>query len=200
MNERVSIGGQVAPAAAASSRSRLQHVDEQQRPPRRRGRARPTRAVLDRGRGQPAHEHARVAVAREGHARARGLGRQDGDGRPQPAADGVRHGAARSGRDALSGRLPDGPADDGDGPVEPAEGVPPRAGQLDRGRHDQHHEEHPRRAGARACPASPGPTRTSRGARYPAASGLPPGILVRRGPRLAVAVLFMWLLRLVWPV
>ena len=40
--------------------------------------------------------------------------------------------------------------------VEPAEGVHPGPGQLDRGRDDEHHEEHPRRAGARPAGRTPG--------------------------------------------
>ena len=155
MNERVSIGGQVAPRGGGIIALALR-AWEKSSASRRRGRARSARAVLDRGRGRPAHEHARVAHARQGDPGTRGFGRQDGDGRPEPTAHGVRHGAHGPGGDALSVRLPDGPADDRDGPLQPAEGVHSRAGQLHRGWHDEHHEEHPRRARPRPARRAPG--------------------------------------------
>ena len=71
MNERVSIGGQVHPRGSGLIAVAVHHVDEQHARAARRRRARRARPALDRGRGQPAHQHPRVAVPQEGHARAR---------------------------------------------------------------------------------------------------------------------------------
>ena len=57
MNERVSIGGQVSPRGSGIIAMAMKTWKEQPTP-RRRGRARPARELLDRGRGQPAHEPA----------------------------------------------------------------------------------------------------------------------------------------------
>ena len=81
MNERVSIGGQVHPQGSGVIARRVDHV-ESSTPQRHDGVARDELvAPLDRGRGQPAHQHPGVAVPQEGHARARRFGRQARDGR-----------------------------------------------------------------------------------------------------------------------
>ena len=108
-------------------------------------------------------------IAQEGNARTGGVRRQAGDGVAQPADDGLHDEPDGRRGDALPGRLPDVAAHDGDGPVEPAEGVHPGAGQLDRGRDHPDHEEHPRRAGPRSARATSGSTRTGPGARSRAA-------------------------------
>ena len=168
MNERVSIGGQVAPAVArASSRVAVERVRSSAPSAATRSRATQLARLWIEAEVQPAHEHARVSrPASKGTPGPGGIRRQARDGRPQPADHELRRWTSWARR-----RCSIRPAtrwtrpDDRDGPVQPAEGVPSRAGQLDRGRHDEHHEEHPRRAGPRACPANPGSTRTVPGAK-----------------------------------
>ena len=65
MNERVSIGGQVAPRGGGIIALALR-AWEKSAAPRRRGRARSARAVLDRGRSRAAHEHAPVTARAKG--------------------------------------------------------------------------------------------------------------------------------------
>ena len=149
MNERVSIGGQVSPRGAGVI---AVAVNQWKRAPQHDPVARDdARATVDRGRGEPADEHPGQPDPRQGHPRPGRLGRQARDGRPEPAHHELHDGSHGRRRDVVPGRLPDGPAAHRDGSVEPAEGVLARAGQLHRGRHDEHHEEHPRRA--RAGPA-----------------------------------------------
>ena len=74
-----------------------------------------------------------------------------------------------AGGDAQARRLPDGAPEARHAVGQPAAGVPPGPGQLDRGRHDGDRQEHPRRARARAARATSATTRTSPGRRCPAA-------------------------------
>ena len=70
MNERVSIGGQVHPQGSGLI-ALVRHVYEQHADAANGRRARRVRAPVDRSRGEPAHQHPRVADPQEGNARAR---------------------------------------------------------------------------------------------------------------------------------
>ena len=157
MNERVSIGGQVHPRGSGVIAVAVRHVWSKHA---RRGdavaRDELARFWIDAEVNRLTNIRASQTRARRARPGPEGsVGKLAMAGLNQRIMNFV-DGPHGPGGDALSGRLHDGAADDRDGPLEPAEGVPPGAGQLDRGRHDQHHEEHPRRAGPRPARRAPG--------------------------------------------
>ena len=81
MNERVSIGGSVAPEGSGLIGDGGQGLEASSATTTRREAGRADAAV-DAGRGAPAHEHAGVAEPQGRHARPRGLDRQ---ARPSPS-------------------------------------------------------------------------------------------------------------------
>ena len=154
MNERVSIGGQVNPRGSGVIAVAVNQWKRNGDRADAVARDNLTRLWVDAEVNRLTNMRASPA-ARQGHARAGGVGRQAGDGRPQPADHELRHGPDGPRGAVVSQRLHDGAAPQCHGPVEPAEGVPAGPGQLHRGRDDQHHEEHPRRAGARPARRAP---------------------------------------------
>ncbi len=101
MNERVSIGGAVPAARGRCHPHGARGVARRWAGPRRRGATRQDDASLDRGRGAASHQHPRLAAAFEGHARSRGVGRQDPLGRAQQGGHVVRGRPDGRRRDAL---------------------------------------------------------------------------------------------------
>ena len=89
------------------------------------------------------------AEPEDGHARARRLDRQARVGRAQQAHLRVQRSTSWAPNGDALRRVHDDRARARDGVRAPAEGVPARPGQLDRGRHVRGHAQHPRRARAR---------------------------------------------------
>ena len=92
MNERVSIGGQVNPRGSGVIAVAVEPVEAATRSARTPSRAtRSSRLWIDAEVNRLTNMRASQTRA-QGHARARGLGRQARDGRPQPADHELRHG------------------------------------------------------------------------------------------------------------
>ena len=157
MNERVSIGGTIPQKGSgmiAELTKAWQNADESLKDPARLdavmslwsraevGRLTNIRASQNRKMGDPGPE---------GFDRQDGVGgSQQGDLRAGDGPDGCRGDAVR--------QLRDGAPRDRDGFRHRAEGVPPGACELDRGRHVRGDAQHPGRAGARfarRCPRRP---------------------------------------------
>ena len=149
MNERTAIGGATPPRGSgpiASAVELWQALPEAQRVP---GGARPADEGVDRGRGDPSQQHARVGQPQAGRAGTGGLGRQ-ARRRPRATRRCTRCAWTCSAPRACCRVATTSPTRRGRPTGKHADHpcVPAQPGQLDRGRHIRGAAQHPRRARA----------------------------------------------------
>ncbi len=153
MNERVAIGGQIPPRGGGFIGEAVKvwkakaHDDPTVRDQLMKLWVRAEVLRLTNIRAQQ--------FARRRQPWARGLDQQGSIGRPEQGHLRVHGEPPRRRRDAQARRLSDGPSQARHVVGQPAAGVPEGTRQLDRGRYDGDHEEHPRRADPRSSRRRP---------------------------------------------